>query len=439
MVRKILVLGLLAISLAAPSTHAQTSPAGAAAPAVSAVDPASIQALKDMGVFLQSLKRFRVETEVTGERVLADGQKLQHTATAKMEVQRPNKIRVLMQSARSEREIVYDGKTVTLFTPAQKYYSTVEFTGTIGELIDKLEEGYGVELPLSDLFLFGTPAAPLDNIESAMNAGQDFIDDDLCDHYAFRQGKIDWQIWITTGSKPLPRKVVITNRADEARPQSVSPDRLEPEADVQGFGVQVHAAQGRDQDRNRAAENQVRSAIMKRSFGKSLRPRSPSSFWPASPWPRWLRRAVAVVAVAVDGGGACGGGRGGEAVAAAIRTCRPITTRPMCVPTTFAAPASTTSTSTGTNVNVNRNTNVNVNVDRGGCCNGGWDNDYHPVATAVAVTAAVGVTSAIVGSMVRTVPTGCVPVNYGGMIYQQCGGTWYQPQGSQFVVINPPY
>ena len=222
MVRKILVLGLLAISLAAPGTYAQTAPAGAAAPAASAVDASSIQALKDMGAHLQSLKRFRVETEVTGERVLADGQKLQHTATAEMDVQRPNKIRAFMQSARSQREIVYDGKTVTLFTPAQKYYSTVEFTGTIGELIDKLEEGYGVELPLSDLFLFGTPAAPLDKIESAMNAGQDFIDDDLCDHFAFRQGNIDWQIWITTGSKPLPRKVVITNRADEARPQSVS-------------------------------------------------------------------------------------------------------------------------------------------------------------------------------------------------------------------------
>jgi hypothetical protein len=55
-----------------------------------------------------------------------------------------------------------------------------------------------------------------------MNAGQDFIDNDLCDHYAFRQGKIDWQIWITAGSKPLPRKIVIMNRGDEARPQSVS-------------------------------------------------------------------------------------------------------------------------------------------------------------------------------------------------------------------------
>jgi hypothetical protein len=214
MVRKILALSLLAMALAAPSANAQTAPAAA-------VDPASIQALKDMGAHLQTLKRFSVATEVTGERVLADGQKLQHTATAKMNVQRPNKIRALMKSARSTREIIYDGKTVTLFTPAQKYYSTVAFTETIGGLIDKLEARFGVEMPLSDLFLFGTPEAPLDKIESAMNAGQDFIDDDLCDHYAFRQGKVDWQIWITVGSKPLPRKLVITNRADEARPQSV--------------------------------------------------------------------------------------------------------------------------------------------------------------------------------------------------------------------------
>ena len=55
-----------------------------------------------------------------------------------------------------------------------------------------------------------------------MNAGQDFVGRDLCDHYAFRQGVFDWQIWITTGAKPLPRKLVITNRSDDARPQSTS-------------------------------------------------------------------------------------------------------------------------------------------------------------------------------------------------------------------------
>src|SRR5262249_29545245 len=89
----------------------------------------------------------------------------------------------------------------------------------------------------------------------------------------------------------------------------------------------------------------------------------------------------------------------------------------------------------GNNVNVDRNTVV-VAGDRGGCCGGGWD---HPVAAAAVVGTTVAVTAAAIGSMVATVPPGCVPVNYGGMVYQQCGGTWYMPQGSQFVVVNPPY
>jgi hypothetical protein len=228
MIRNVFALSLLAMSLAAPGLHAQTAPAAPAAPAATAqpaanaVDPASIQALKDMGAHLQTLKRIHVSTELTGERVLADGQKLQHLATADMDAVRPNMLRARMWNARAERELIYDGKTVTLWTPAQKYYSTVAFDGGLDELAKRLEDRYGVEIPLSDLFLWGTPAAPLDKIESAMNAGQDFIGEDLCDHYAFRQGKIDWQIWITVGSKPLPRKVVITNRGDEARPQSVS-------------------------------------------------------------------------------------------------------------------------------------------------------------------------------------------------------------------------
>jgi len=129
---------------------------------------------------------------------------------------------VKMSSARSQRELFFDGKQVTLFTPAQQYYATVPFDGSLGDLASALQVKYGFELPLADLFVLGTPAAPLDKLDSAMNAGQDFVGDDLCDHYALRQGNFDWQIWVTVGSKPLPRKLVITNRGDEARPQSVS-------------------------------------------------------------------------------------------------------------------------------------------------------------------------------------------------------------------------
>ncbi len=216
---------MVAAALAAAGAPAQTAaPAApaASAPAASPVDPAAVQALRDMGAYLQSLQRFAVHSQVTGERVLADGQKLQHMATANLDVERPNKLRAVMRTALSERVLVFDGKSATLYAPLQKYYSTAAAVGTIGELIDRLEQTYGVQVPLSDLFRWGTPEASVNGFESAMNAGQDFVGGDLCDHYAFRQGTIDWQIWIAVGRRPLPRKIVITSRADEARPQSVT-------------------------------------------------------------------------------------------------------------------------------------------------------------------------------------------------------------------------
>lgn len=223
MARKKLVPSLLALSFATAGICVESAPpASTAQPVVNAVDPASIQALKRMGSHLQTLQRFQVKTELSSEQVLEDGQKLQQSSSAEIQVQRPNKLRALMWSARAERELIYEGKRATLYTPALKYYATAEVADNIGGMIDQLEVKYGVQVPLQDLFLWGTDAAPLDKIESAMNAGQDFIGQDLCDHYAFRQGMIDWQIWITTGGAPLPRKLVITNRTDDARPQSVS-------------------------------------------------------------------------------------------------------------------------------------------------------------------------------------------------------------------------
>jgi hypothetical protein len=210
-----------ALALTAAGACAQTA-APVAPTTANPVAPGAIQALKDMGAYLQTLQRFSVTTRVTGERVLADGQKLQHAAKATMDVARPNRLRARIVTASAERELIYNGKVVTLYTPAQKYYSSVEFSENLTGLVRRLQQRYGIEVPLADLFLWGTTDAPLDTIESAMNAGQDFVGDDLCDHYAFRQGNLDWQVWIKSGAQRLPRKLVITNRADDARPQSMS-------------------------------------------------------------------------------------------------------------------------------------------------------------------------------------------------------------------------
>ena len=45
------------------------------------------------------------------------------------------------------------------------------------------------------------------------------IDKRTCMHYAFRQEKVDWQVWVEEGAQPLPCKLVITSRDDPSMPQ----------------------------------------------------------------------------------------------------------------------------------------------------------------------------------------------------------------------------
>lgn len=102
-----------------------------------------------------------------------------------------------------------------------------------------------------------------------------------------------------------------------------------------------------------------------------------------------------------------------------------------------------TNVNKNTNVNVNRDRNVNIDVDvnhRGGWDND-WDDHHHPIATGVAIGATAAITSAVIGSMVYTLPPACQTVVVNGIGYSNCGGTWYQPQyvgtSVQYVVVAP--
>jgi hypothetical protein len=136
---------------------------------------------------------------------------------------------------------------------------------------------------------------------------------------------------------------------------------------------------------------------------------------------------------AAEARGARGGGGGGGARASAQPSMNRADARSTDVRSTSVNNVNS-SRSTSRDVNIDRDVNVDIDVD--GDYHGGWD---HPVAGAMVVGGAMAVTAAAIGSIVYSVPPSCVPVNYGGMVYQQCGSTWYLPQGSQFVVVNPPY
>jgi hypothetical protein len=184
-----------------------------------AVDPATMAALEKMGGYLRSLKAFRVKVVTTNDTVLEDGQKIQYEGNIDLLAKPPNGLRIHTNNDRHERLFLFDGKTFTLWGQRMDYYATVDAPDTIGKLADMLEEKHGIDLPGVDLFRWGTPEADTTGMISAMDVGSAVIQGTTCQHYVFRQEDIDWQIWIQKGDYPLPRKVVITTRTDDALPQ----------------------------------------------------------------------------------------------------------------------------------------------------------------------------------------------------------------------------
>jgi hypothetical protein len=205
---------LLLLTLAPAAGLAQ-----AAAAASTDIDPDAIGALRKMGAYLQTLKAFRVTCQTSRDDVLETGQTIEYGGTVDLLVQRPDKLRTEISSDRKSRMWFYDGKSFTLYSPRLGYYATVPAPANLGALSDTLEDKYGLELPLADLFDWGTDKADIAAIRSATIIGPSQIEGTTCEHYAFRQEGADWQLWIQQGANALPRKLVITTMTDDARPQ----------------------------------------------------------------------------------------------------------------------------------------------------------------------------------------------------------------------------
>ena len=71
---------------------------------------------------------------------------------------------------------------------------------------------------LEDIFRWSEPGATRPQALSAFHVGGAVIDGADVDQYAFRGPDSDWQVWIQKGDQPLPRKLVIADRTDPARP-----------------------------------------------------------------------------------------------------------------------------------------------------------------------------------------------------------------------------
>jgi hypothetical protein len=213
---------LVCVTAGAGNVFAQQPAPTPQAKSATDIDVKAIDALKAMGVYLRTLKASGLRSETTTDEVLDNGQKVQFGGTVDYLVRKPNAMRAEVVSDRKRRQYFYDGKTVTVYGPANRYYASTAAPPTITELLQFLDQKYDLDLPLADLFLWGTDKDGLDDIKSAINIGPSRIGGVDTDHYVFRQADVDWQIWIERGKTPLPRKLVITTTSEPTQPQYVA-------------------------------------------------------------------------------------------------------------------------------------------------------------------------------------------------------------------------
>ena len=188
-------------------------------PRASAQGGGADKILKAMSDYVTSQKTLSVTYDSDVEVITPALQKIQFTSSGQVQLSRPDKLRAARTGGYADVEIVFDGKMLTVNNKDGNAFAQAESAGTVDQLIDKLRDEHGIAAPGADL-LFSQPFEVMmaDVIEMA-HVGQGVVDGVACEHLAFRNADTDWQIWIESGARPIPRKYVITSKAVTGAPQ----------------------------------------------------------------------------------------------------------------------------------------------------------------------------------------------------------------------------
>jgi hypothetical protein len=175
--------------------------------------------LKAMTDYTAAQKSISATFDSDIEVVTPELEKIQFTSSGKLQLTRPDKLRIRRTGGYADVELVYDGKTVSIYGNNAKAYAQAELAGTIDQLVDLIQAKSGAAMPGTDLLLSNAYDEMMSNVIAAQHIGQGVIDGVECEHLAFRAVDTDWQIWIESGARPVPRKYVITSKTLAGAPQ----------------------------------------------------------------------------------------------------------------------------------------------------------------------------------------------------------------------------
>jgi hypothetical protein len=175
--------------------------------------------LKAMSDYLAAQKAISFDYDSNLEIVSTQQQKIGLASSGTLTLNRPDKLHATRTGGFANVEMVFDGKTLTLFGKNANLYAQVEAPGTIDQLVDVLRDKYHRPVPAADLLMADPYKELMPMVNNGKDLGSGVIHGNECDHLAFRTKEVDWQIWIAQGARPYPCRYVITSKKVTGWPQ----------------------------------------------------------------------------------------------------------------------------------------------------------------------------------------------------------------------------
>jgi hypothetical protein len=192
---------------------------GAPASAAWAEEGEAQTILKAMADYVSRQDNLSLKYDTDIEVVTPAVEKIQFSASGDVTMSRPNKFRVSRTGGYADVELISDGANVTVYDRGGNRFAQVPGSGSFDEAVDKLRSDASLELPGADLLLSKPYEELMSGVLEAKHIGRGVVEGVECEHLAFRNLDIDWQIWVEVGERPVPRKYVITSKAVGAAPQ----------------------------------------------------------------------------------------------------------------------------------------------------------------------------------------------------------------------------
>lgn len=206
--------------LAAEVAPAQPTAKGAPVAESPQRDPKAMEILLRMANYLAKAPALKVTVLSSYDAIQEDGEFIEFGDRRRLELQRPDHLRSDIERSDGDKgEMLFDGKAITVFKPAEKIYAVVEKPGTVDAALVHVVKDLQIPIPLARMFTTTFPQQMETLVTAIDYVETNRLFDVPTDHLAVRSEEVDFQIWIAQGEAPFPRRIIITYKNADGEPQ----------------------------------------------------------------------------------------------------------------------------------------------------------------------------------------------------------------------------